>query len=317
MNAVFYSLAFAESQIAPVQLLHSVRSLRHFDRHTPVFAFLFGMIPAGFAEALRGLNVTVRDMGSYRDYIATRQPERADLIALDPKIHRWLVLAEPELKACTRLLYIDSDTYFFGPVARLFDRYLGVDMVSREEPCCRRSPLGYDPAYVDEEAIAALQEKLGAFPVRPFNTGVCLMSRAMADAALAASPLYFDYLFRFLSWFKLNPHPSDSPANSSTRALYDDRFQPMVGRALPYPSVNRWIIDQVALWLALGQFDTLRYADFQVQDVKQAEEFQQITSAENAPLLCHYFGSNTEMFFGHLQRVCEPVKDGAARVASR
>src|SRR5438067_2418589 len=123
MDAVFYSLAFAGSQVAPFQLARSLESLRALDRHMPVFVFLFGEPPPGFVEVLRKLNAEVRHLGDYRAYIARTDPERAELFALNPTLHRWLVLEEPELKACARLLYIDSDTFFFAPPNDLFDRY--------------------------------------------------------------------------------------------------------------------------------------------------------------------------------------------------
>src|SRR3954447_22795467 len=161
MNAVFYSLAFGGSEIAPVQLVRSLESLRHFDRDTPVFVFLFGEPPPGFVETIRQLNATTRLLGDHRTYIARTEPERAELFALDPKIHRWLVLEEPELKGCERLLYIDSDTLFFAPASNLFARYRDADLYAREEPFCVRSVLGPDPSMIDEQGIAELRAREG------------------------------------------------------------------------------------------------------------------------------------------------------------
>ena len=302
MDAVYYSLAFGGSEIAPVQLARSLQSLRLFNPDMPVFIFLFGEPPAGYVEALRPLNVELRLLGDHRAYIARTEPDRAELFALDPKLHRWLVLEEPGLKACARLLYIDSDTLFFAPASDLFDRYRDADLYAREEPLCRRSIHGYDPSYVDEEAIAELRRRDGLSPVPPFNTGVCLFTRKMADAITMILPRYWDYFFRFLSWFHLHPLPQLPTASGS--AEMDDRFlRPAAEQALPYPSTNRWIVDQIALWLALGQFKSLRYADFAPSDVWQGAEFQQLSGATPFPILCHYFGSNTARFFDLLQRM--------------
>jgi hypothetical protein len=303
MDAVFYSLAFGGSAIAPVQLARSLESLRLFDPEMPVFVFLFGEPPHGYVDELRRLKAEVRPMGDYRAYIARTEPDRAEFFAVDPKLHRWLILEEPELKACARLLYIDSDTLFFAPPRALFDRYRDADLYAREEPFSRRSIHGYDPSLVDEEGIAGLREREGLSPVPPFNTGVCLFTREMADAITTIVPRYFDYLFRFLAWFQHHPRPEDPAVTSSTQAVYDRYLGPAEGQALPYLAKNRWIADQVGLWLALGQFTRFRYADFAPADVWQGAEFQQMSAHTPLPILCHYYGSNTMAFFDCLRRL--------------
>jgi hypothetical protein len=297
MDAVFYSLAFAGSQTAPVQLARSLNSLRIVSPDQPVFVFLFGESPRGFVEALRQLNADVRPLGDYRAYIARVEPDHAELFALDPRLHRWLVLEEPELKACARLLYIDSDTFFFEPASNLFERYRDADLYAREEPLCRRSIHGYNPSYLDEEKISELRvrERLG--PVPPFNTGVCLFTRELADAITANLPHYFDYLYRFLSWFQLHPVPVAGAVTSSTQMIYERHLRSAAGQALPYPSQNRWIVDEIALWLALGRFSNLRFADFAPSDVWQGAEFEQMSTESPLPQLCHYYGKNTDRFF--------------------
>ena len=201
MNAVFYSIALGGSEDAPQQLARSLHSLRGFDADMPVFVFVFGTPPAGFIEALHHLKAQVRNLGEYSAYVARKQASMSELFALDPKIHRWLVLEEPELKDCSRLLYLDSDTMFLGPASSLFDKYHGADLYAREEPFSRRSALGHNPAYLDEKQIVdmCLGESLNIVP--PFNTGVCLITRSMADAITSVLPIYFDNLYRFLSWF--------------------------------------------------------------------------------------------------------------------
>jgi hypothetical protein len=298
MDAVFYSLAFNGSEAPLVQLARSLESLRTFDHDLPVFVFVFGEPPVRFAEVVQQLNARFQPLGDHRAYIARTEPERGELFSLDPKIHRWLVLDEPELKACERMLYIDSDTFFLSPPRRLFDGYRGADLFAREEPFSRRSVLGYKPSYLDEEAIAELRRCDGLTNVPPFNTGVCLFNRKMADAITMSVPRYFDYLFRFLSWFHHHPEPGALGEDMSTaRALHDRFLGPAAEQALKYPSQNRWIVDQVALWLALGEFSDLRFADFAPSDVRQGGEALQLSPATRRPILCHYFGHNTGRFF--------------------
>jgi hypothetical protein len=303
MEAVFYSLAFAGSQVAPVQLARSLNSLRALDRDLPVFVFLFGEPPPGFIEVLGQLNAEVRHLGDHRGYIARTEPERAELFALNPTLHRWLILDEPELKACSSLLYIDSDTFFFSPPRMLFDRNRDADLYAREEPFCRRSIHGYNRSYIDEDAIAELGLQEGVGPVPPFNTGVCLFTRDMADAITTTVPRYLDYLFRFLSWFHLHPVPGVTTASDPQQTAYDGFMRQGAERALAYPSQNRWIVDQVALWLALGHFPRLHFADFAPSDVWQGAEFQQMSASTPLPILCHYYGGNTERFFNRVQQL--------------
>lgn len=301
MNAVFYSIAFSGSEIAPVQLVRSLHSLRAFDTEMQVILFYFGDPPPGFMEAIQRFEVEIRNLGNYVEFVRGKQARHGELFALDPKLHRWLVLQEPELTQCERILYIDSDTFFLRPPSLIFDAYRDADLYAREEPFSQRSILGYNDHYVHEDGLADLRDRESLEFVPPFNTGVCMLSRRMREAITSILPVYFDNIFRFFSWFHQNPLPGANSANSSIRAVYDARFHPDTGRALPYPSQNRWIVDQVAMWLALGTLSGLKYGDFQPSDVWQGPEFRLYPRETPRPILCHYFGSNFGAFFDWLQ----------------
>ena len=66
-----------------------------------------------------------------------------------------------------------------------------------------------------------------------------------------------------------------------------------VQRALFYPSANRWILDQVALWMTVGHVPGFKYEDFALGDVLQNGEI--LTKKPNACdwIVCHYFSQNT------------------------
>ena len=66
-------------------------------------------------------------------------------------------------------------------------------------------------------------------------------------------------------------------------------------RALPYPSANRWILDQVALWLTLGHIPGLTYGDFSPRDVLQNGEFQYRKLEQSGWVLCHYYTQNMDL----------------------
>jgi hypothetical protein len=56
---------------------------------------------------------------------------------------------------------------------------------------------------------------------------------------------------------------------------------------LPFPSSNFWIVDQVALWLTLGQIPGLTHGRLSRADVTQGGEQAGDT---NSGIVYHYFG---------------------------
>jgi hypothetical protein len=65
-----------------------------------------------------------------------------------------------------------------------------------------------------------------------------------------------------------------------------------VGSALPYPSANEWILDEVSLWLTLGHIPDGNYSDFSPHHVLQNGELLGHSNIEPDWILCHYFAQN-------------------------
>ena len=65
-----------------------------------------------------------------------------------------------------------------------------------------------------------------------------------------------------------------------------------LARALPYPSTNRWILDEVALWMTLGHVPGLRVADIDRRDLAENGEFSAAHPAGAGWVLCHYYSQN-------------------------
>ena len=139
----------------------------------------------------------------------------------------------------------------------------------------------------------------GAVPVAPFNLGVVLFNNACWRWIAGLEPLLVSYAWRFAVWMAGHP-PSGRAASygdlSGTELITSGRVPVSsedVRVALPYPSANRWLLDEVVLWLTLGHVRGLRMQDFSVRDVLQDGEF--VTCDPNAPgaVLCHYFSQNT------------------------
>jgi hypothetical protein len=70
--------------------------------------------------------------------------------------------------------------------------------------------------------------------------------------------------------------------------------------ALPYPSANDWIIEQIALWLALGRLPHFSLGTFSSEHVSQGEEFETMLSSRQRCVLAHYYTGMEKQFFSRV-----------------
>src|SRR5262249_52808404 len=157
-----------------------------------------------------------------------------------------------------------------GDVAALFDWYQGPDVVAREEVHSGRSAHGPDLAFIDEPLLAQLAAGRRAAWIPPFNLGVVLFNNGVWRRLAELDGLFVDYAWRFVSWMAQHPAAGGAAGYGEFRGIAEARLAAGPGdlaRALPYPSINRWILDEVALWLTLGDLAGLRTADFRPGDV--------------------------------------------------
>jgi hypothetical protein len=302
------------------QLEASVRSLRAHNTTVSVVVFLHGEGPSDLTRRLAALNVHVWPLEPYEVRLQRLLPRGWQPLAHYPVLHKFLNFTEIASLDPSQVLFLDCDTIFAGDVAALFAGYAGADCYAREEPTCRRSHYGYDPGYVDETALAQLAAAEGIMVPPPFNLGVVLWNRALWRRVPRLDALVAWYAWRFLVWLAMHPVQDRAVAygESEAAAVLAQHFRELVGpedvrAALPYPSANRWILDQMALWFALGHAPGLSYADFSRADVLQNGEFLALPPGYHGWIVCHYFSQNTERIDRWIRR---GSRDGSSAVST-
>jgi hypothetical protein len=292
---VYYSIANVPGSACERQWTQSIRSLRRHNLSVAVCLFLFnGASPELLAEAERQ-RVRVEYLGEYRHYLAQLHL-RGAVLALCPTLHKFLVIPVCLLESLEAALYVDCDTFFLGNVERLFDVYSEAGWYAREEHASRRSPHGYDPAHIDEDALSVIATQAGSRCVIPFNSGVCLLNARVAPALEQVRVTFLDMTWRLLCGRELGrtwADEADLELRAATLSSINDIDR---RRALAYPSRNAWIVEQIALWLALGQVASFSQGFLSAQHVAQGHEFDEALGRASI-VLCHYFSVLEAEFF--------------------
>lgn len=289
---VYYSLAITEKHaVYERQWIRSIRSLRRHNSKIPVSLFVFNTPPDSLLGAAETYQVNMIPSGNYGDYMS------ADVRALRsiPTLHKLLPLEviDPHV---AQILYLDCDTFFPANVELLFPKYRDRSYYAREEPYSRRSVLfPYNPQILDEDVLAGLAEAVGAERVQAFNSGVFLLSGSVRAALSALRKDYFSLAWRLAAGASLRP---DLKAPPELRSSVSQWLKSRGSESLAYPSNNFWILDQIALWLTLGQIPNLLQGKFSADDVLQGPEFAFFRSWQRCTVV-HYFSGNESLFFSH------------------
>ena len=297
MIAVYYSLATDPSGTRERQWARSVESLRRYNQDVSVVLCLYGGARAEVIETARRTGVEIIPMGEFADALGDIPPHWRAALATFPTLHKLLSLRGLlPAESLTRLIYLDCDTYFFGDVAGLAARYGSCDWYAREEPGSSRSHHGYDPGYLDEQALAGVARSLGLVQVPPYNTGVVVLGAALARTLVTLLDDFIWYAWRLLVGMCLwNP---GLMAGDAVARLVRDRSGPGDRRlALPYPSSNPWIIEEIATWLTLGRVPGMSHALLRRDDVAQSNEY---AAGPDGLIVAHYFTSAQDQFFAYL-----------------
>lgn len=296
MKIVTYSLYLSASQRNSdyyEQLIYSVQSLRRYNQSVAVHAFLYGEHAARFVARLAEHSVTVHSMGRYED--AIRRFHRGPIRALMtyPVLHKWLNLCVLDQLAPAQILQTDCDTVFFDDVEILFRSYAENKFYGREEPCSRASHYGYDPSYLDEDALHRVAQQEGAQAIDPCNIGVCILNQGVWRELSRRSPLFLSYVFRFAASIFRNPQQRNLLWPELADALAHDLLETSEVAELPYPSSNVWILEQVALWLTLGQIPKISQGFISPEHVIQGADEPGFGRAK---VVQHYFGTDKAAF---------------------
>jgi hypothetical protein len=303
VRLVYYSLANSPDGVREKQWTQSIRSFRRHNRAIPVWLFLFNGATAELLREAERQDVHVRYLGDYGEFF--RQTHgRGSVLALYPTFHKFLVLSHAQLNDVTQVLYLDCDTFFFDDVNRLFDQYSANHWYAREEPSSRRSHFRYDPNHIDEDLLVHITRCEGLRHVHPFNSGVCLLNHGIWHDLEHLRIPYLDIAWRLLCGRELNGH--------NGALVHDPEIQQAVmnmitdfdrAHALPYPSLNTWIIEQIALWLALGHLPDFSVGTLSRSDVPQGGEFHDVLRSRQRCILAHYFSCTASEFFEAVQRI--------------
>jgi hypothetical protein len=311
MRLVYYSLANFSYDSRERQWIQSIRSLRQYNRSIPVWLFLFNEATAELLNEAERQDVHVHVVGDYANFLEQAHP-RGTVLALYPTFHKFLVLpnlvSNPlspnlPLPPLTQLLYLDCDTFFFDNVNLIFDRHTEHDLYAREEPFSQRSPYGYDPRHIDEKLLKEIARREGLRCVLPFNSGVCLLNHGVWHKLAAIRDAYLDFAWRLLCGRQEEVHDGSPHEVRVQRAVTEAMTDIDRSRALPYPSANYWIVEQIALWLALGGISDFSLGTIPAAEVAQGIEFEADLRSERRCILAHYFTGAEKDFFSRVSAI--------------
>ena len=276
MKLVLYSLAVLGSNHCERQWVASIRSLRRYNRSVRVRLGVYGVPASNTLAEARRHGVEVVSYGDYRACLAASAPRHARVLAENPTLHK--IASMRDLPECEgQVLYLDCDTFCFGDIDILFERYAYAHFHAREEQASRRSPHGYDPTEIDEAALETLASSQGLSFVPPYNTGVMMLNGGLWRRLGDRFATFLEFVLRL-------SHPG------------------LEGEAgLPYPSSTSWIVEEIATWLTLGGVPGLTHAPYDPGDVAQNGEANDFFVMRRFPRLAHYFSSLETSFFESLR----------------
>jgi hypothetical protein len=302
VRLVYYSLANFPDESREGQWTQSIRSLRNYNRSIPVWLLLFNGASDELLVEAKRQDVHVQSLGSYAEFLQNIHP-RGSILSLYPTFHKFLALEALPLQSLTQLLYLDCDTFFFDDPDLLFERHTADDWYAREEPGSLRSHFSCDPKHIDELLLNYISRSEGLHYVPPFNSGVCLLNRGIWHELAKLRGTCLDIVWRLLcgrelSGHEFNLHDPQIHPNVLNAMTDDDR-----DNALPYPSANDWIIEQIALWLTLGHLPNFSLGTFSPAEVTQGGEYETIRTSNARCVLSHYFSGGEEWFFSCVPRI--------------
>lgn len=296
MITVYYSLVCDEDCTHEAQWARSVTSLRRHNRTVSVVLCLWGPARPHTIETAARCGVRILHLDPYPTAFGDVPDHWRATLATYPTMHKLPALLQLLTEVPSeRYVYLDCDTYLYGDVTAV-GHGPDLDWVAREEPGTRRSRHGYDPAYLDEDALLRLAEAEGLVAVPPYNTGVFVLDSAVARTLVSLLDDFVWYAWRLLLGAALwRPQLFADPGTAARITGSSARSER--SRALPYPSSNLWIFEQIATWLVLGRVPGVRHATLPRSQVVQSDEF---LTEPPGYIVAHYFSVLQDRFVDHL-----------------
>jgi hypothetical protein len=299
MLRVYYSLVPDADGARERQWVRSVGSLRRHNPEVEVALCLYGQPRPSTLHTAARAGVHVVHLGDFTSCFGDVPEHWRAALKAYPTLHKlpslWAVGID---SGVSRLLYLDCDTYVAGDLTALAERHSSCEWYAREEPNSRRSQTPYLADYVDEDELRRLTQGEGLVTIPPYNTGVMLFDAAVARTLVSLLDELVWYAWRLLLGMCLwrpelvgRPRLADSVRS---RASAGERRL-----AMPYPSGNGWIVEQVATWLTLGRIPGLTHDVLNRGDVAQGGE-----SIEDnlEAVVTHYFSSSEDKFVAWLEK---------------
>ena len=243
---------------------HSIRTLREFNDEIPVYLFCNdpALIPLYFRSHY---NVNVVPF--------VEQVKHGMLF-----IYRWFNLQYFKKEA--NILYVDSDTIFYGDVQYLFDHYNYAEVFGREEFGFRHDPntgggknIRKALDYVDQ----CIEEAGGQGHIYKYCMGVMLFNRGV----------HLDVVDRL-------------------GELVELMFKLKDGK-ISYPVPNPRIVDEYAMWVVLSRLGVFGEL-FGVQDVTQGYVEQKHQEFFN-PIVLHYTTKGEQQLAQDEERFSNLLRD--------
>jgi hypothetical protein len=271
----------------------SMWSLRQHNNRMPIEVFAHSPPPETLRQICQHYGAELVEQGSYAGRLAALCPEGWPVLANHPTLHKFLNFGE--INGVEQVLLCDCDTLFRDDVERLFAAYTTADVYGREEVHSGRSRYGPNREFLDEPALRRLAASLGVAFVPPFNTGVVLVNHSRATDLVRLDEWFVHCVWHFMVWMSTHPQHTAGTGYGTLdgiSAAYRLASPEQLARALPYPSANQWIVEEVATWLALGALPGITTGHFSPADVPQNGELADPDLARDDWLLCHYFSTD-------------------------
>ena len=274
MNIVFYSYKINRSSHINdhelKRLDHSISSLRQFNHEIPVYLFCDDpeFIPPYFS-----LEYDVR-------VLPFEKAHNHGMLF----IHKWYNLKFFDKRSGefddSNILYVDSDTLFYGDVQYLFDHYNYAEVFGREEFGFRHDPNtggGKDIRKALDYVDQCIVDAGGTTQVYKYCLGVMLFNNG----------LHLDIIDRLGELVELMLKIKDNK--------------------IPYPVPNPRIIDEYAMWVILSRIGVIGGL-FGVQDVTQGYVEQKHEEFFN-PIVLHYTTKGEQQLAENDERYSNLLRD--------